>query len=204
MPGNPTGAFDWDRTAGSKPIANSVKFSSPTVAGFSGGVMYAFGGVAGSVGADNAVSAGVNYEIGAFGVGAAYTNEKYGPAPGVPSTSVRNWGVGMHYDFGAVTASALVTTVRNAFNETTIAELTTAFEWLDAHEGVRAIVLAAEGAAFCAGADLNWMKKMAGYSDDENRADARKLARMLEAIHRCGKPVIARVHGDAYAGGVGL
>ena len=92
--------------------------------------------------------------------------------------------------------------VRNAFNETTIAELTTAFEWLDAHEGVRAIVLAAEGAAFCAGADLNWMKKMAGYSDDENRADARKLARMLEAIHRCGKPVIARVHGDAYAGGV--
>ncbi|MBR8270221.1 enoyl-CoA hydratase/isomerase family protein [Burkholderia cenocepacia] len=94
--------------------------------------------------------------------------------------------------------------VRNAFNETTIAELTTAFEWLDAHEGVRAVVLAAEGAAFCAGADLNWMKKMAGYSDDENRADARKLARMLEAIHRCGKPVIARVHGDAYAGGVGL
>ncbi|MBY4771497.1 enoyl-CoA hydratase/isomerase family protein [Burkholderia ambifaria] len=94
--------------------------------------------------------------------------------------------------------------VRNAFDETTIAELTTAFEWLDAHEGVRAIVLAAEGAAFCAGADLNWMKKMAGYSDDENRADARKLARMLEAIHRCGKPVIARVHGDAYAGGVGL
>ncbi|MFP3711899.1 enoyl-CoA hydratase-related protein, partial [Paraburkholderia sp. SIMBA_009] len=71
--------------------------------------------------------------------------------------------------------------VRNAFNETTIAELTTAFEWLDAHAGVRAVVLAAEGAAFCAGADLNWMKKMAGYSDAENRADARKLARMLEA-----------------------
>ncbi|KVA10368.1 enoyl-CoA hydratase/isomerase family protein [Burkholderia ubonensis] len=94
--------------------------------------------------------------------------------------------------------------VRNAFNETMIAELTTAFEWLDAHAGVRAVVLAAVGPAFCAGADLNWMKKMAGYSDDENRADARKLARMLEAIHRCGKPVIARVHGDAYAGGVGL
>ncbi len=94
--------------------------------------------------------------------------------------------------------------VRNAFNETMIAELTTAFEWLDAHAGVRAVVLAADGPAFCAGADLNWMKKMAGYSDDENRADARKLARMLEAIHRCGKPVIARVHGDAYAGGVGL
>ena len=94
--------------------------------------------------------------------------------------------------------------LRNAFNETMIAELTTAFEWLDAHEGTRAIVLSAEGPAFCAGADLNWMKKMAVYSDDENRADAHRLARMLAAIHRCGKPVIARVHGDVYAGGVGL
>uniref|UniRef100_UPI0016413F0B porin n=1 Tax=Burkholderia gladioli TaxID=28095 RepID=UPI0016413F0B len=86
-------------------------------AGFSGGVMYAFGGVAGSVGADNTVSAGLNYERGAFGIGAAYTNEKYGPAPGTPSTSVRNWGVGMHYDFGAVTAKALLTTVHNSFND---------------------------------------------------------------------------------------
>ena len=94
--------------------------------------------------------------------------------------------------------------VRNAFNEMMIAELTAAFVALDARTDLRAVVLAAEGPAFCAGADLNWMKKMAGYSDDENRADARLLARMLEAIHRCGKPVIARVHGDAYAGGVGL
>ncbi|KVG26672.1 porin [Burkholderia diffusa] len=117
LPGNPTGAFDWDRTAGSKPVANSVKYSSPTIAGFSGGVMYAFGGVAGSVGADNTVSAGLNYEVGALGIGAAYTNEKYGPAPGTPSTSVRNWGIGMHYDFGAVTAKALLTTVHNSFND---------------------------------------------------------------------------------------
>uniref|UniRef100_UPI0019807B60 enoyl-CoA hydratase-related protein n=1 Tax=Burkholderia sp. Ac-20379 TaxID=2703900 RepID=UPI0019807B60 len=94
--------------------------------------------------------------------------------------------------------------VRNAFNETMIAELTAAFVALDAHDGTRAVVLASEGPAFCAGADLNWMRKMAGYSDDENRADARRLARMLEAVYRCGKPVIARVHGDAYAGGVGL
>ncbi|ACR31519.1 enoyl-CoA hydratase/isomerase family protein [Burkholderia glumae] len=94
--------------------------------------------------------------------------------------------------------------VRNAFNETMIAELTAAFGELDAHDGIRAVVLAAEGPAFCAGADLSWMRRMAGYSDDENRADARRLARMLEAVYRCGKPVIARVHGDAYAGGVGL
>ncbi|MGV8346536.1 enoyl-CoA hydratase-related protein, partial [Pseudomonas aeruginosa] len=58
--------------------------------------------------------------------------------------------------------------------------------------------------AFCAGADLNWMKKMAGYSDDENRADALRLAEMLRAIYTCPKPVIARVQGDTYAGGVGL
>ncbi|WP_118181650.1 enoyl-CoA hydratase/isomerase family protein [Paraburkholderia phosphatilytica] len=94
--------------------------------------------------------------------------------------------------------------VRNAFNETMIAELTDAFVALDTRDDVRAVVLAANGKAFCAGADLNWMKKMAGFSDDENRADARRLAQMLNAIYRCGKPVIARVNGDVYAGGMGL
>ncbi|WP_233805165.1 enoyl-CoA hydratase/isomerase family protein [Paraburkholderia sp. HP33-1] len=94
--------------------------------------------------------------------------------------------------------------VRNAFNETMIAELTAAFTALDTRDDVRAVVLAANGKAFCAGADLNWMKKMAGYSDDENRADAMRLAGMLSAVYRCNKPVIARVNGDAYAGGMGL
>ena len=94
--------------------------------------------------------------------------------------------------------------VRNAFNETMIAELSAAFTALDTHDDVRAVVLAANGKAFCAGADLNWMKKMAGYSDDENRADAMRLAGMLSAVYRCSKPVIARVNGDAYAGGMGL
>lgn len=94
--------------------------------------------------------------------------------------------------------------VRNAFNETTIAEMTDVFRQLDARDDVRAIVLAANGPAFCAGADLNWMKKMATFSDEENRIDARRLADMLSAIYRAAKPVIARVSGDAYAGGVGL
>ena len=94
--------------------------------------------------------------------------------------------------------------VRNAFNETVIAELTGAFRALADEPSVRAIVLAGTGPAFCAGADLNWMKKMAGYSDDENRADALRLAEMLRAIYTCPKPVIARVQGDTYAGGVGL
>jgi methylglutaconyl-CoA hydratase len=94
--------------------------------------------------------------------------------------------------------------VRNAFNEAMIAELTDAFEQLAMREDVRAVVLAANGAAFCAGADLNWMKKMASFSDEENRADARRLANMLAAIYRSSKPIIACVSGDAYAGGVGL
>ncbi len=94
--------------------------------------------------------------------------------------------------------------VRNAFNETMIAELTQAFTDLGADPGVRAIVLAAQGPAFCAGADLDWMRRMSSYSLDENRRDARKLADMLRTIHDCPKPTLARVHGDAYAGGMGL
>jgi methylglutaconyl-CoA hydratase len=94
--------------------------------------------------------------------------------------------------------------VRNAFNETAIAELAQAFRELGVDETVRAIVLAARGPAFCAGADLNWMKKMAAYSHDENRADAAQLADMLRVIHACPKPVVAKVQGDCYAGGMGL
>ena len=94
--------------------------------------------------------------------------------------------------------------VRNAFNETTIEELTGVFRALDGDGSVRAVVLAARGPAFCAGADLNWMKRMAGYSHAENLADAAGLAAMLRAIDDCGKPVVARVQGDCYAGGMGL
>lgn len=94
--------------------------------------------------------------------------------------------------------------VRNAFNETSIAELTQAFSALGADADVRAIVLAGKGPAFCAGADLAWMKRMAGFTYAENRDDAMRLATMLQTIYECPKPVIARVHGDAYAGGVGL
>ena len=94
--------------------------------------------------------------------------------------------------------------VRNAFNETMIAELGAAFRQLGAEAGLRAIVLDANGPAFCAGGDLNWMKKMAAYSADENRADAGQLAGMLHTIYSCPIPVVARVHGDCYAGGMGL
>ena len=94
--------------------------------------------------------------------------------------------------------------VRNAFNDEVIAELANAFARLGEAPEVRAIVLMAEGPAFCAGADLNWMRRMADYTRDENLADAEKLAFMLRTLYECPKPTIARVQGDVYAGGLGL
>ncbi len=94
--------------------------------------------------------------------------------------------------------------LRNAFDDATIAALTAAFADADADAGVRVVVLAAEGPAFCAGADLHWMRRMAGYSREQNLADAAALAEMLRTIAACRKPTIARVQGDVYAGGMGL
>ena len=94
--------------------------------------------------------------------------------------------------------------VRNAFNDEVIAELSHAFSQLGEDPAVRAIVLMAEGPAFCAGADLNWMRRMADYTRDENVEDAGKLAFMLRTLYECPKPTIARVQGDVYAGGMGL
>jgi methylglutaconyl-CoA hydratase len=94
--------------------------------------------------------------------------------------------------------------VRNAFNDAVIQELKAAFESVGARDDVRAVVLAAEGPAFCAGADLNWMRRMADYTRDENIADAGQLAAMLKAIYECPKPTIAAVQGDVFAGGMGL
>ncbi|HSV54080.1 MAG TPA: enoyl-CoA hydratase/isomerase family protein [Burkholderiaceae bacterium] len=94
--------------------------------------------------------------------------------------------------------------VRNAFNDEVIAELTQLLRALGTRDDVRCIVLAANGSAFCAGADLNWMRRMADYTRAENLADAGALAEMLRVLYACPKPTIARVQGDAYAGGTGL
>lgn len=94
--------------------------------------------------------------------------------------------------------------VHNAFDETLIAELTRALVALDRDENVRAVVLLGDGKSFCAGADLNWMKRMAGFGPAENLADAMALATMLRTLNRLSKPTIARVHGSAFGGGVGL
>jgi len=94
--------------------------------------------------------------------------------------------------------------VRNAFDETLIAAMTSAFQGFSADDSLRAIVIGGRGKAFCAGADLSWMKRMAGYTWEQNRADAEALAEMLWTVYRCPVPVVGRIHGDCYAGGVGV
>ena len=110
----------------------------------------------------------------------------------------------LQFDNGVATVTLNRPEVRNAFNDEVIAEMTAVFSELGERAEVRCIVLAGNGTAFCAGADLNWMKRMAGYTRDENLADAAALANMLRVLYRCPKPTIARVQGDVYAGGTGL
>jgi len=94
--------------------------------------------------------------------------------------------------------------LRNAMNATLIAELTDAVSAAADDDAVRAIVLAGRGKAFCAGADLNWMREAAQYDAQRNEEDAARLAALLRTIAQAPKPTIARVHGPAYAGGLGL
>lgn len=94
--------------------------------------------------------------------------------------------------------------VRNAFNDEVIAEITEVFNALAGRDDVRCIVLAANGTAFCAGADLNWMRSMADYTREQNLTDAGRLAAMMRTVYECPKPTIARIQGDVYAGGTGL
>ena len=94
--------------------------------------------------------------------------------------------------------------VHNAFNDELIAALTRAFKKISSDPAVRAVVLAGNGKSFSAGADLNWMKKAATYSEDENIEDALRLSQMLSRLYTCPKPTIALVQGAVYGGGVGL
>ncbi len=95
-------------------------------------------------------------------------------------------------------------TVRNAFNEVMIEEVTEVFRFLSADTTLRVVVLASRGPVFCAGGDLSWMKSMATYTPEQNLADAHGLAEMLRVIDRCPHAVVARVQGACYAGGLGL
>ena len=94
--------------------------------------------------------------------------------------------------------------VHNAFNDELIPQVTETFAELGARDDIRAIILAGSGKSFCAGGDLNWMKRMVDYTFEENVADATAMAGMFRAIAACRKPVIGRVHGAALGGGAGV
>jgi methylglutaconyl-CoA hydratase len=94
--------------------------------------------------------------------------------------------------------------VHNAFNEHLIAQLLEAMRSLAKDDGVRIVVLTGEGKSFSAGADLDWMRRAAGFSEDENQRDAAAAAALWRSVADCPKPVVARVHGNAFGGGAGL
>jgi methylglutaconyl-CoA hydratase len=117
----------------------------------------------------------------------------------------KNWQtLAVHVDAHIANVALNRPEVRNAFNGTMIAELTQVFRALGECEDIRAVVLAANGPAFCAGGDLAWMKHMAAFDQAQNLGDARAMADMLRAIDHCPQPVLAKVQGDCYAGGLGL
>lgn len=94
--------------------------------------------------------------------------------------------------------------VRNAFDDVLIAELTATLERIEHDQRARLVVLGATGESFCAGADLNWMRRMAGYSWEENFTDAKCLGRLMQTLDQLALPTLARVQGPALGGGIGL
>jgi len=94
--------------------------------------------------------------------------------------------------------------VHNAMDEKMMQELTSCFQNLSKDDETRVIILTGNGKSFCAGADLNWMKRMVNYSMEENIEDSNLLLELYESIYNCSKPVIARVNGHAFGGGIGL
>jgi methylglutaconyl-CoA hydratase len=105
---------------------------------------------------------------------------------------------------GIATVELAREAVLNAFDEAMIAELAEAFRTLGDDANARVIVLRAAGKAFCAGADLQWMQRQAKNSEADNRKDAQVFAEMMRTVYECPKPTVARVHGAAFGGGVGL
>jgi methylglutaconyl-CoA hydratase len=94
--------------------------------------------------------------------------------------------------------------IRNAFNDVMIRELREAFAELVGATGLRAVVLTGEGSAFCAGADLNWMRRVLEWSYEQNYEDSLNLARLMRDIYEFPRPVIGRINGPAIGGGTGL
>ena len=103
-----------------------------------------------------------------------------------------------------VTVSLNRPEVHNAMNETLMTELTSCFKELSNDVSVRVIVLTGNGKSFCAGADLNWMKSMVNFSKEENIKDSKLLVNLYDTVYSCPKPVVGRINGHAFGGGLGL
>ncbi len=110
----------------------------------------------------------------------------------------------LHKTDGIATVTLNRPELHNAFNEHLIQELTRAFREVAADDEVWVVVFTGSGKSFCAGADLNWMKKMVNYTREENIADSLEMSTMFETIDTCPKPVIGRINGAAFGGGLGL
>ena len=94
--------------------------------------------------------------------------------------------------------------VRNALNPEMIGELTEAFGWLGSRDDIRVIILKGNGKSFCAGADLSYMKAMAGYSHEQNVADAERLSKLFQTLYFCDKAIVTVVHGACIGGANGI
>lgn len=105
---------------------------------------------------------------------------------------------------GVATVTLNQPDIHNAFDDKLIAQLTDIFTHIDQNSNIRVMVLASTGKSFSAGADLNWMRRMATYSYEQNLADANALASMFQILNSIDKPTIARVQGAAFGGAVGL
>ncbi|MBT3791271.1 MAG: enoyl-CoA hydratase/isomerase family protein [Alphaproteobacteria bacterium] len=107
-------------------------------------------------------------------------------------------------DLGVATITINRPEVHNAFDDHLIEELSARFESAENEDDVRLVVIAARGRTFCAGADLEWMRKSANFSKEENIADSRKLAEALHRLDTMSKPTLALIQGPAYGGGIGV
>jgi len=107
-------------------------------------------------------------------------------------------------DLGVATITIVRPEIHNAFDEKVIDELNRRFESVEDDDEVRLVVVAARGRTFCAGADLEWLRRMADYDTDQNMNESRHLGDMLHRLNVMSKPTMALVQGPAYGGGVGL
>jgi len=183
IPNNPTGAFDFDRMAGGARVANSIKYKSADLNGFTVSGLYGLGEVAGNTSSSNTLSLGTNYANGPFGIGAAYTNQKYA-ALNNGNDGIRNYGIGTHYQFGPVLGMLLYTNTRNTANRAAVDVYKVGAKWDVA-------------AAWTTGLDYSYMRGNAQLNNNKVQQIAAALQYHLsKRTHLYLQSVYQHVRGD--------